>query len=132
MICATEVINAMFDTALTKEVDCPECFIRHKDMPYRYVDMFNESGDLIGRIALGLSEYNSECLLHGEVVSWTKENLKAFKTGFFGTVVPGLQSLGVTKIVVVNGVQDKGRWTRFIKMIHFSEPEEFIYSTMEI
>lgn len=124
-------IGPTFDSVLTKEVDCPDCFKQHDDIPYKYIDMLNEDKVTIGHVALGFLPRN-ECLAHLVFGLWSRGSFKAFKTGMFSVIIPGLKKMGIKKIVVLNSVKDKNKWTRFIKLIHFSEPQEFLYSTMEI
>jgi len=120
-----------FDTIITKEVDCPKCFKKHKDIPYKYVDILNESKEVIGHVALGFMP-NRECVAHLVFEIWSRGSFKAFKTGMFSAIIPGLQDMGVKKIVAVNSTENKNKWSRFMELIHFSKPEEFLYSTMEI
>jgi len=120
-----------FDTVVTKEVDCPECFKQHKDVPYRYIDILNENKDVVGHVALGFMP-NGECVAHLVFEMWSRGSFKAFKTGMFGAIIPGLKELGVKKIVAVNSAKNKNKWIRFMELIHFSKPEEFLYATMEV
>lgn len=122
----------MFNTIITKEVDCPECFKKHTDMPYRYIDILNEEKEIIGHMALGLSVYTKECLAHLVFKKWSKSSFRSFKTAFFSAIVPGLRDLGIKKMVAVHSTKDKDKWIRFVRLMNFSEPEEFLYTTMEI
>jgi len=117
-----------FDSILTKEVyEIPDCFKQHKDIPYRYVDVYSGS-DVIARLALGIM--GTVCLLHGVAEKWSPGALKAFRTAYFSTVVSGLKELGVKEVVTVNSVDKK--WVKFVKMLYFSEPETFLMARMGI
>ena len=121
----------MFDTIITKEVECPECFLKHDDIPYRYIDILNEDKEVVGHVALGFMS-NKECVAHLVFEVWSRGSFKAFKAGMFSAIIPGLKELGIKKVTAVNSTKDKDKWTRFIELIHFSKPEEFLYSTMEL
>ncbi len=121
----------MFNTIITKEVDCPECFKKHDDIPYRYIDILNEDKETIGHVALGFMP-RKECVAHLVFELWSRGSFKALKTSMFSVIIPGLKELGIKKVVAVNSTKDKDKWTRFMKLIHFSEPQEFLYSTMEL
>ena len=121
----------MFDTIITKEVDCPECFKKHKDIPYRYIDILNEGKEVIGHLALGFLP-NKECVAHLVFELWSRGSFKAFKTGIFSVIIPGLKELGIKKIIAVNSAEAGNKWERFMELINFSKPEHFLYSTMEL
>ena len=78
-----------FDSIITKEVyEIPDCFKQHKDIPYRYIDVYS-GDDVVARIALGI--VGEICLLHGVAEKWSLSALKAFKTAYFSAVVSGLK-----------------------------------------
>jgi len=118
-----------FDTIITKEVDCPECFKKHTNMNYRYVDIYHRNG-VVARIALGIM--GTECLLHGVVEKWSRESFKAIKTGFYGVVIPGLQSLTVNKIIIVDKKEGSEKLMKFSKMLGFSKPKHLVCCEMEV
>ena len=118
-----------FNSILTREVECPDCFKEHKDLFYRYVDVFH-GGRIIGCVALGID--GERCLLHAVVEDWSVEAAKTIKTAFFGTIVPGLKDLGIKQIIAVNGAEHKKKWKKFVTMFHFDEPKEYLYTQMEI
>lgn len=122
----------MFNTLITKEVECPECLKQHKGLDYRYIDVLNSDKEVVGHVALGFMFPLTDCLAHLVFELWSRGSFKAFKTAMFSVIIPGLKELGITKIVIVNPDKDINKWTRFIRLLHFSEPETYSCSTMEL
>lgn len=117
-----------FDSVLTKEVDCPDCFKQHTGTDYRYIDIYH-GADVVAHVALGA--IGDSFIIHGVVDRWSKESFKAIKTGFYGVIIPGAKDLGMKKIVVVDrGVDDK--LIKFLKMLNFSDPVNLTYLELEI
>ena len=76
-LCGGIGLSKTFNTIITKEVDCPECFTQHKGIPYRYVDVLNDKKEVVGHLALGFPGYD-QCLIHLEFELWSPGSLKAF------------------------------------------------------
>lgn len=136
---ATEVMERYleqmlpFNTIITKEGNCPECFKQHTNTDYRYVDIYHDDV-IVAHVALGIMDgiIGKECLLHGVVEKWSKESFKAIKTGFYGVIVPELKKLGVSRIVVINAKEGSEKMVKFSKLFNFQEIANLTYLALEI
>jgi len=118
-----------FDSIITKEIyETPNCFQQHTDMPYRYVDVYSGS-NVIARLALGIT--GNRCILHGVARKSSLSALKAFRTAYFSTVVPGLKEMNITTIVAYNFTEDD-KWAKLMKLLDFRDPVTLQYTEMEI